>query len=93
MPYPPMLDTSSELTRLEAEKEALLRDIEEMKKHIAEGTTPTIWPRTMATPYGIPPYIAPSTEQEKEFLEQQRNYISNQMESIKKRLEEIEKGE
>jgi prefoldin subunit 5 len=88
-----VLDPSSELARLEAEKEALMRDIEEMKKHIAEGTTPSMWPRTMATPYGAPPYVAPSTEQEKEFLEQQRNIISNQIEAIKKHLEELEKGE
>lgn len=77
---------------MEAEKEALIRDIEEMKKHIAEGTTPTIWPRSMSTPYGIMPYIAPSPEHEKEFLERQRNLISNQIEAIKKRLEELEKG-
>jgi hypothetical protein len=92
-PYPPTPDPNAELERLEAEKEALMRDIEEMKKHIAEGTTPSIWPRPMATPYGIPPYMAPSPEQEKELLEQQRNYISTQIEVIKKRLEELEKGE
>jgi prefoldin subunit 5 len=80
------------LERLEAEKGALMRDIEEMKKHIAEGTTPAIWPRSTAAPYGMPPYIAPSPEQEKEFLEQQRNIISTQIEAIKKRLEDLEKG-
>jgi hypothetical protein len=90
--YQPTLDPNAELERLEAEKEALIRDIEEMKKHIAEGTTPTIWPRSMSTPYGIMPYIAPSPEHEKEFLERQRNLISNQIEAIKKRLEELEKG-
>ena len=70
-----------------------MRDIEEMKKHIAEGTTPTLGPRAMPTPYGIPPYMAPSPDQEKEILEQQRNLISTQIEAIKKRLEELEKEE
>jgi hypothetical protein len=92
-PYPSKLDPSTELKKLEAEKEALLRDIEEMKKHIAEGTTPTFWQRSMVTPYGIPPYTAPSPEEEKAFLEQQRNFITNQIEAIKKRLEELHKEE
>ena len=90
---PPTLDPSVELDRLEAEKEALRRYIEEMKKHIAEGTTPTIWQRSMAPPYGIPPYTALSPEEEKAFLEQQRNFITNQIEAIKKRLEELHKEE
>jgi chaperonin cofactor prefoldin len=47
----------------------------------------------MATPHGIQPYMAPSPEQEKEFLEQQRNFIADQIETIKKRLEELKKGE
>jgi hypothetical protein len=78
---------------LEAEKEALMRDIEEMKKHVAEGTTPSVMPSWTPSPYGTPPYLAPTPEQEKEFLEQQRNFIADQIETIKKRLEELKKGE
>lgn len=70
-----------------------MRDIEEMKKHIAEGTTPTSWQRSMVTPYGIPPYTAPSIEEEKEYLEQQSTFITNQIKAIKKRLEELHKEE
>jgi hypothetical protein len=91
-PYQPEIDPNIELFRLEAEKEALQRDIEEMKKNIAKGSTPAIWPRAMASPYGGLSYMAPSPLQE-EFLKQQRNFISTQIEVINKCLEELEKEE
>lgn len=90
-PYPPTPDPQVELDRLRAEREALAKDIEEMKRHVEEGTVPSTWPRQPFTQYGMGPYTA-SPEQEKQFLEQQRDAISSQMESIKKRLEELEKG-
>jgi hypothetical protein len=71
---------------LEAEKEALMRDIEDLRKHIEEGTTPSIWPSTTFGPYQFP---VTTPEQERKFLEQQRDWIAAQMESIKKRLEEL----
>jgi hypothetical protein len=88
--YTPSPDPSAELKRLEAEKEALMRDIETMKKHVAEGTTPETWP---STPYGPAMFPTTSPEQEKMFLEQQQNAIRVQMEAIKKRLEELGKEE
>ena len=91
-PSPPATDPQAELGRLQAEKEALARDIEEMKRHVEEGTVPSTWSRSPFTPYGMGPYAA-SPEQEKLMLEQQRDAIASQMESIKKRLEELEKGE
>lgn len=89
-PYPPPVDPSSELERLEAEKEALMKDIENLKKHIEDGTTPSTWPSATYGPY---PFMATAPEQERQFLEQQRDWIASQMESIKKRLEELEKEE
>jgi hypothetical protein len=92
-PYPPAPDPELELSRLEAEKEVLLREIEEMKKHVAEGTTPAVWPRTTATAYGVPQIIAPTPFDEKELLEQQSSFLSSQIETVRKRLEELEKEE
>jgi hypothetical protein len=88
-PYPPAPDLSVELKRLESEKENLTRDIEELRKHVEEGTTPSTWPTTYS------PYLFPTVppEQERQVLEQQRDWISSQMDSIKKRLEELEKEE
>ena len=88
--YPPAPDPSAELERLEAERGALMREIEEMKKHIAEGTTPATWPHA---PYGPTPFPATTPGQERQFLEQQRGLIASQMEAIKKRLEELGKEE
>ena len=76
---------------MEAEKEVLLREIEEMKEHIAEGTTPAVWPRTMAAAYGFPQITSPSPEGEKELLEQQSSFLSSQIQTVRKRLEELEK--
>jgi len=91
-PNPPTLDPSAELERLKAEKDALIGEIEEMKRHVEAGTTPTSFPLRGTTPYGFPPYgVAP--EGERQFLEQQRDAIASGMEAIKKRLEELEKGE
>jgi hypothetical protein len=92
-PYLPTQDPSVELERLEAEKEAMAREIEVMKEHIAKGTTPSVWPSRVVTPYGVPPYMAHSPEQERELLEQQKNFITSQIEAIKKRLEELEEEE
>lgn len=89
-PYPPPADPSAELGRLEAEKAALMRGIEELRKHVEEGTTPPSWP---SAPYGPYPFPAAAPEQERQFLEQQRDWIASQMESIRKRLEELEKEE
>ncbi len=91
--YTPTLDPSTELKRLEAEREAMMRDIEEMKKHLAEGTTPTTWPMWPPAPYGPAPFAAATPEQERQFLEQQEKAISSQMDAIKKRLEEVRKEE
>lgn len=89
-PYPPTPEPSAELERLEAEREALTREIGEMRRHVEEGTTPPTWPQATYTPY---PFPAAAPEEERRFLEQQRDWIASQMESIKKRLEELEKGE
>lgn len=50
LPYPPALDQGAELERLEAEKEALEKDIAELKKHVEEGTIP----RKLAHPISSP---------------------------------------
>ncbi len=89
-PYPPPADPSAELERLEAEKSALMKDIEELRKHVEEGTTPLTWPPATYGPY---PFPAAAPEQERQFLEQHRDWIASQMESVKKRLEELGKGE
>jgi hypothetical protein len=89
-PYPQPPNPSAELERLEAEKEALMRDIEELRKHVEEGTTPSTWPQATYGPY---PFTAADPEQERQFLEQQSDWIASQMESIKKRLEELGKEE
>jgi hypothetical protein len=86
--YPGDIDPSAELKKLETEKDALMREIETMKKHVSEGTSPVAWPSTAFRPRMFP---AASPEQEKQFLEQQQNAILEQMESIKKRLEELGK--
>ncbi|MGD2142772.1 MAG: DUF5320 domain-containing protein [Candidatus Bathyarchaeota archaeon] len=91
LPYPPATDPGAELERLEAEKEALMRDIENLKKHVEEGTTPSGWPARQFSPYAPYGFPAATPEQEREFLEQQRDLIVSQMESIKKRLEDLEK--
>ena len=85
---PPTPDTSAELDRLQAKRMALEKDIEEMKKHVEEGTVPAIWPTQSLPYYGTGAY-APSPEQEKKLLEEQMKAISSQTEAIKKRLEEI----
>jgi hypothetical protein len=90
-PIPPSPDPQAELDRLQAEKEALVKDIDEMRRHVEEGTTPTTWSQYPRTYYGIPPFAAPSPDQEKRFLEQHRSAIEAQMEDIRKRLEELEK--
>jgi len=92
VPYPPTPDTGTELERLQADRVALERNIEEMKKHVEEGTTPTTWPTQPLPYYGTGAY-APSPEQEKKILEEQMTAISSQMEAIKKRLEEIKVGD
>lgn len=91
-PYPPTPDTSSELNRLQEERAALEKSIEEMKRHVEEGTTPATWPAHPLPYYGAGAY-APSPEQEKKLLEEQMTAISSQMEAIKKRLEEIKEGD
>jgi hypothetical protein len=88
--YPPSPDPKAELEWLQAEKEDLTRDIEEMRRHVEEGTTPSTWPRYPQTYYDIPPFAAPGPDQEKRFLEQQRSAMEAQMEDIRKRLEELE---
>ena len=88
LPYPPTPDTSAELDRLQAERVALEGNIEEMKRHVEEGTTPSTWPTQPFPYYGTGAY-APSPEQEKKILEEQMTAISSEMEAIKKRLEEI----
>jgi len=88
LPYPPTPDTSAELDRLQAERTALEGNIEEMKRHVEEGTTPATWPTQPFPYYGTGAY-APSPEQEKKILEEQLTTISSEMEAIKKRLEEI----
>jgi hypothetical protein len=90
-PYPPSPDPQGELDRLQVEKEALAKAIEEMRRHVEEGTTPTTWPQYPQTYYGVPPFMAPSPDQEKTFLEQQSSAIEAQMEDIRKRLEELER--
>jgi len=90
LPYPPTPDTSAELDRLQAERMALERNIEEMKRHVEEGTKPATWPTQPLPYYGTGAY-APSPEQEKKLLEEQNEMIASQMEAIKKRLEEIKK--
>jgi len=80
------------LERLQADRVALERNIEEMRKHVEEGTTPTTWPTQPLPYYGTGAY-APSPEQEKKILEEQMTAISSQMEAIKKRLEEIKVGD
>ena len=87
-PYPPTADTSAELDRLQAERIALEKDIEEMKRHVEEGTMPATWPTQPLPYYGTEAY-APSPEQEKKLLEEQMTAISSQKEAIKKRLKEI----
>jgi len=86
-PYPPTPDTNAELDRLQAERTALEKDIEEMKRHVEEGTVPATWPTQPL------PYYARAPEQEKKLLEEQMTAISSQMEAIKKRLEEIKVGD
>ena len=90
--YPPTLDTSAELERLQAERTALEKDIEEMKRHVDLDTTPATWP-IQPLPYYRAGIYAPSPEQEKTLLEEQMTAISSQMEAIKKRLEEIKEGD
>ena len=92
MPYPPTPNTGAELNRLQAERTALEKSIEEMKRHIEEGTVPAIWPTQPLPYYGTGAY-APSPEQEKKLLEEQMTAISSQREAIKKRLEEIKEGD
>ena len=91
-PYPPTPDTSAELDRLQVERAALEKDIEEMKKHVEEGTVPATWPGPPLPYYGAGAYIT-SPEQEKTLLEEQMTVISSQMEAIKKRLEDIKEGD
>lgn len=91
VPYPPTPDPQAELERLQAEREILAKDIDEMKRHVEQGTAPSTWPRS-APYYGGVPYTA-SPEQEKQFLEEQMGAITSQMEAMKKRLQELEKGE
>jgi len=91
-PYPPTADTSAELERLQAEREVLEKDIEEMKGHVDLDTTPATWP-TQHLPNYRAGNSAPSPEQEKTLLEEQMTAISSQMEAIKKRLEEIKEGD
>jgi len=91
VPYPSTPDPQAELERLQAERETLARDIDEMKRHVEQGTVPSTWPRS--TPYySGNPYTA-SPEQEKQFLEEQMGAITSQTEAIKKRLQELEKEE
>ena len=71
---------------------ALERNIEEMKRHVEEGTVPATWP-TQPFPYNDTGAYAPSPEQEKKLLEGQMTAISSQMDAIKKRLEEIKEGD
>jgi hypothetical protein len=87
-PYPPTPDASTELDRLQAERVSLERNIEEMKRHVEEGTVPATWPTQPFPYYGTGAY-APSPEQEKKLLEEQMTAISSQMDAIKKRLAEI----
>jgi hypothetical protein len=91
-PYPPAADPNAELDRLQAEKTALERNIEEMRKHVEEGTVPPAWSMQPLPYLGAGAYPV-SPEQEKTFLEEQMKAISSQMESIKKRLEEIREGD
>jgi len=91
-PYPPTPDPNAELDRLQAERTALEKDIEEMKKHVEEGTVPATWPGPPLPYYGAGAYIT-SPEQEKTLLEEQMTVISSQMEAIKKRLEDIKEGD
>jgi len=90
-PYPPTPNTGAELDRLQTERMALEKDIEAMRRHVEEGTTPATWPTQPLPYYGTGAY-APSPEQEKELLEGQMTAIASQMEAIKKRLEEIKEG-
>ncbi len=90
-PYPPTPDAGAELDRLQAERTALERDIEEMKRHVEEGTIPAAWPTQPLPYYGTGAY-APTPEQEKQLLEGQMTAIASQMEAIKNRLEEIKEG-
>ena len=92
MPYPPTPDTGAELERLQAERAALETSIEEMRRHVEAGTTPTTWP-TQPLPYSGAGAYAPSPEQEKTLLEGQMTAISSQIEAVKKRLEEIKEGD
>jgi hypothetical protein len=80
------VDPKAELKRLEAEREALVRNIEELKRHIEEGTPLPSGLQRPSIPY---PTIQP--EKERQLLERQREMISYQLEDIKKRLEELEK--
>ncbi len=89
--YPPTPDTNAELDRLQAERMALEKDIEEMKRHVEEGTMPSTWPTQPLPYYGTGAY-ASSPEQEKKLLEEQMTAISSQSEAIKKRLEELKEG-
>jgi hypothetical protein len=91
-PYPPTPDTSAELDRLQTERAALERNIEDMRRHVEEGTMPATWSTQPFPYYGAGAY-APSPEQEKKLLEEQMTAISSQMEAIKKRLEEIKEGD
>jgi hypothetical protein len=92
MPYPPAPDANTELERLQSERTSLEKDIEEMKKHVEEGTVPTTWPRQSLPYYGVGAY-APSPEHEKQLLEYHMTAISAQIEAIKKRLEQIKEGD
>ena len=91
-PYPPTLDTSAELERLQTERTALEKDIEEMKRHVDLDTTPTTWPTQPLSLYRAGVY-APSPEQEKKLLEEQMTTLSLQVEGIKKRLADIKEGD
>jgi hypothetical protein len=82
-PYPPTPDVNSELERLQSERKALEKDIDEMKKHVEEGTMPAAWseqPYYSLRDYPVPP------EEEKKILEEQ-------MKAIKKRLEDLKGGD
>jgi hypothetical protein len=84
--YPSEVDPKAELKRLEAESEAMLRNVEELKRHIEEGTPLPNSLQQLSVPY---PTIQP--ENERQLLERQREIISYQLEDIGKRLEELEK--
>jgi hypothetical protein len=83
MPYPPAPDVNAELERLQAERKALEKNIDEMKKHVKEGTMPAVWSEQPY--YSLRDYPG-SPEEEKKILEEQ-------MKAIKKRLENLKEGD